>query len=443
MPGGALLIVLVGLVTALVVLSARYSVNVFILLLGSALVYGLLAGMGLYNTLETIEKGFGSTLGGVGIVIILGAVIGVYLERSGASNAIARSILKVVGRNRAPAAMSFTGVVVSIPVFCDSAFIVLSPLLKALSRTSKSSRLMLAVCLATGLFSTHCLVPPTPGPIAAAEMLNADLGRVVILGLPLAVLLSGVGYLWAKRFSSVILPGEDETPEPVGDDIPSRVSTFRAYLPVALPLLLISFGSVTRFGSSENTSVLWLDILNGIGHPVFALSIGVLAAVTLPRLSEKSGNAISEAILLCAQVLAVTAAGGAFGLVIRESALGGWLQQAMSGWRLGVLVPFMVAAAIKSAQGSSTVALITASAMVAPLLEPLGLSGSAWGPALTVAAVGCGAMCVSHANDSYFWVVSQMAGIPPQKAYGSYTAATGLMGLCGAIAVFILSIFLT
>ena len=177
MPGGLLLVVLIVLVATLVLLSARYSVNVFILLLGSALVYGLLAGMGLYDTLETIEKGFGNTLGGVGIVIILGAVIGVYLERSGASTTIARSILKVVGQKRAPVAMSFTGVVVSIPVFCDSAFIVLSPLLKALSKSSTVSRLMLAVCLATGLFATHCLVPPTPGPIAAAEMLNADLGR--------------------------------------------------------------------------------------------------------------------------------------------------------------------------------------------------------------------------------------------------------------------------
>ena len=253
----------------------------------------------------------------------------------------------------------------------------------------------------------------------------------MILGLPLAVLLAAVGYFWSKRFSSAILPGEEDKREPASEDVSNHTSTFRAYLPVVLPLLLITLGSLTRFDQAADTSAFWIGIVKGIGHPVFALSIGVLAAVTLPRLGEKSGNAISEAIMLCAQVLAVTAAGGAFGLVIRESALGGWLQQAMSGWRLGVLVPFLVAAAIKSAQGSSTVALITASAMVVPLLEPLGLAGSAWGPALTVMAVGCGAMCVSHANDSYFWVVSQMAGIPPEKAYGSYTAATGLMGICG------------
>jgi GntP family gluconate:H+ symporter len=266
-------------------------------------------------------------------------------------------------------------------------------------------------------------------------MLNADLGRVVILGLPLSVLLAGVGWFWSRRFAGTLLPGEKDVPVENSGESSSAVSIFRAYLPVALPLLLISLGSLTRFGATENTPTFRLDILNGIGHPIFALSVGVLAALTLPRLGERSGNAISEAIMVCAQVLAITAAGGAFGLVIRESALGGWLQQAMSGWRIGVLVPFLVAAAVKSAQGSSTVALITASAMVAPLIEPLGLAGSAWGPALTVVSVGCGAMCVSHANDSYFWVVSQMAGIPPEKAYGSYTVATGLMGLCGAAAV--------
>ena len=142
---------------------------------------------------------------------------------------------------------------------------------------------------------------------------------------------------------------------------------------------------------------------------------------------------VATGITSCAMVLAVTAAGGAFGQVIRSSQLSETLQQVLGGWRAGVLVPFVLAAAIKSAQGSSTVSLITTAAIMQPLLEPLGLAGSPWGPALAVVAIGCGSMTVSHANDSYFWVVSQMAEIPVPDAYRAYTTATALMGLSGAL----------
>ncbi|MFC1544782.1 GntP family permease [Gemmatimonadota bacterium] len=438
MTGPGLLLVLVLLVVIIMLATGRWKADAFLLLISCAFVFGISAGMGMQETLEAINKGFGGTLGGVGLVIIFGAVIGVFLERTGASGAIAEAMLRLVGKKRTPLAMSLTGFVVSIPVFCDSGFIVLVPLAKALARKAAAGRLTLAVALATGLYATHCLVPPTPGPIAAAVAVGADIGRVIALGLPLALVLALVGNLWAVRFAGERLPDEQaDLQQPQEEKSAKYPGTSRSVLPIAVPLVLITLSSI--FGKGESTAAV---LLRGVGHPVFALGVGMALAFGLPGGKGQRGSWISAGIKSCAIVLAVTAAGGAFGNVIRTSSLGDYLQQALGTWQAGVLVPFALSAALKSAQGSSTVAMITSAAIVAPLLDTLGLGTAGWGPALAVVAIGCGAMTVSHANDSYFWVVSQMAGIPVPTAYRTYTTATGLMGFTGAVLTLLLSLVL-
>ncbi|MEA2063310.1 MAG: GntP family permease [Gemmatimonadota bacterium] len=434
MGGLGLGIVLFLLVVMIVLASARWKTDAFLLLIGSAFVFGLFAGLGLEGTLEMIKKGFGSTLAGVGLVIIFGAMIGVFLERTGASSAIAGTMLRVVGEKRSGLSLSLTGFVISIPVFCDSGFIVLVPLVRAIAKRVATSRLALTVCLATGLYATHCLVPPTPGPIAAAEALGADLGRVILLGLPTGLVLALVGYFWAMRFagrsdvpaSNSSVPaqpaGARECPERADESV-SRPGALASMLPILVPLALISLRSVARLESAPFGSGSFFSLVNGMGHPVFALGLGLAFSFPLAGPGEPRMKWVAEGVRSCAMVLAITAAGGAFGQVIRSSALSVALQEVLGAWQVGVLVPLVLAAAIKSAQGSSTVALITTAAIMQPLLDPLGLAGSPWGPALAVVAIGCGSMTISHANDSYFWVVSQMAGIPVADAYRAYTTA--------------------
>jgi len=444
MSGIGLGVVLVLMVILIMVATGRWKADAFLLLVACAFLFGIAAGMDIEKTLETIKAGFGNTLGGVGLVIIFGAIIGVFLERTGASASIANSMIRAVGKKRTPLALSLTGFIVSIPVFCDSGFIVLVPLARALARKAAAGRLALAVCLATGLYATHCLVPPTPGPIAAAEVLGADIGRVIMLGLPLALLLALVGNLWSLRFAGEKLPDElaETGPEAQGPEetveekIPGAV---KSMLPILVPLLLITLGSLAKIEGGIFGSGAVAGLIRGAGHPVFALAVGLALSFPLAGPVSPRRKWIAAGVKSCAMVLAVTAAGGAFGQVIRSSELGSTLQQVLGGWKAGVLVPFMLAAALKSAQGSSTVAMITSAAIVMPLLEPLGLGTAGWGPALAVVAIGCGSMTVSHANDSYFWVVSQMAGIPVPTAYRVYTTATGLMGVTGALGCLLLA----
>jgi len=447
MSGIGLGVVLILMVILIMAATGRWKADAFLLLVACAFIFGIAAGMDIEKTLETIKTGFGNTLGGVGLVIIFGAIIGVFLERTGASAAIANSMIRAVGKKRTPLALSLTGFIVSIPVFCDSGFIVLVPLARALARKAAAGRLALAVCLATGLYATHCLVPPTPGPIAAAEVLGADLGRVIILGLPLALLLALVGNLWSLRFAAERLP--DESAE-TGREIESSQQAERektpgalvSMLPILVPLLLITLGSLAKMETAIFGKGAAASLIRGAGHPVFALAAGLALSFPLAGPVSPRRKWIASGVASCAMVLAVTAAGGAFGQVIRSSELGETLQQVLGTWKAGVLVPFVLAAALKSAQGSSTVAMITSAAIVMPMLEPLGLGTSGWGPALAVAAIGCGSMTVSHANDSYFWVVSQMAEIPVPTAYRVYTTATGLMGLTGALGCLLLAALL-
>jgi len=435
-----LFIYLLLVIAFIVVGTAKFKLHPFLVLLLAALVMGGVGGLDGNAILTKLTEGFGGTLKSIGIVIACGTIIGVFLERSGGARAIAGALLKVVGESKAPMAMSLTGVIVSVPVFCDSGFVILSTLIRALSRKTGMSLAVLAVALATGLYATHVFVPPTPGPLAAAATLGADIGLIVLYGLLVSIPTAGVGLVWAlwyaKRFA--IVPKRDTAENP--PDTGRTPGTAFALAPLLVPVVLIALKSVADspaapFGEG------WLSAsIKFLGHPVMALMIGVFFAFGLPgrERSPLRFEWVTEGLRQAGVIILITGAGGAFGNVLRAIGIGDALGPLVAEWNLGILLPFVVAALLKSAQGSSTVAIITTAALVAPLLPDLGLT-SATSKALAVLAIGAGSMTVSHVNDSYFWVVSQFSEMDTATALRCHTLATLWQGMTGILVIALLN----
>lgn len=429
-------VILIG-VLIVVGLTAWLKVHPFLALLAGAFFVGIASGMPLLDVVKHINEGFGGLMTSIGIVIVAGTIIGVILERSGAAYRMAEVVLRVIGDKRPQLAMTLIGYIVSIPVFCDSGYVILSSLKKALAKRAKVAIASMAVALATGLYATHTLVPPTPGPIAAAGNIGAEnyLGTVILIGLLVAIPAAMVGYFWAVKVGTKIeVPEDGEEFEFDYDEIIKSFgkmpSTFKSFLPIVLPILLIGIGSVAALLGGDDT---FTEMLRFLGSPTVALIFGVLASfLLLPEMSEKTlsgwmGDGLKEA----APILLITAAGGAFGRVISNTGIAELIQSmnldSLKG-ALFLLVPFLIAAALKTAQGSSTTALVVTSTLIAPLLPTIGIEGAV--PlALIVMAIGAGAMTVSHVNDSYFWVVTQFSGMQVTDAYKAQTAATLLQGI--------------
>jgi GntP family gluconate:H+ symporter len=439
--GPIAIMLLVLAVLVLIYATSKMKMNAFVVLISIAFLYGVAIGMPLSTVVQTIKDGFGGTLGAIGIVIISGTIIGIILEKTGAAISITEAILKVVGKNRAPLAMSFTGWVVSIPVFCDSGFVILTPLNKALSVRAGKSMAVMSVALATGLISSHALVPPTPGPIAAAENLGADLGMVILFGLIVSFVTMMVGYFWALKVASkyTIEMELEESYEELVHKHGKLPGAFHSMLPLLIPILLILVRSISLFPTRPFGEGGFHQFIVFIGDPVTALILGVFVSLTLVAKGSRSeavSDWMSQGVKYAALIIAITGAGGAFGRVLMNSPMGGFIEESMSGLPLGYFLPFLLAVAIKTSQGSGTVSLITTSAIMAPLLSTFGLN-----PALTVTAIGCGAIVVSHANDSYFWVVSTFSDMPVPLAYKIYTTSSLVQGVCGFLVVLLLSLF--
>lgn len=431
------LIILLGVIFV-VVGTAKFKIHPFLALLISAFFVGIAAGMPLLTVVESVNTGFGSLMTSIGIVIVAGTIIGVILEKSGAAYRMAEVVLRVIGPKRPQLAMSIIGYIVSIPVFCDSGFIILNSLKTSLAKRAGVTIASMSVALATGLYATHVLVPPTPGPIAAAGNIGAAdyLGTVIIIGLIVAIPATFVGYLWAKTVASKIHVPADSEPtldyEEIIKSFGKMPSTFKAFLPIILPIVLIGAGSVAAIvGDPEASLNMFLRFL---GAPTVALIIGVFAAfLLLPEMSEKTlTNWIGEALKEAAPILLITGAGGAFGTVIKNAGVGDLIAEMdlskISAGAVFLLVPFLISAALKTAQGSSTTALVITSTLVAPMLPTMGIEGAV--PlALVVMAIGAGAMTVSHVNDSFFWVITQYSGMKVTDAYKAQTMATLLMGI--------------
>lgn len=447
MDGFGLIVLIAAGVLFIIFATAKLKLHPFLSLLFAAFGIGILAGLPLPTVIEAVNNGFGGLMGSIGLVIVFGTIIGVILEKSGAALRMAEVVLRVVGEKRPQMAMSLIGAIVSIPVFCDSGFIILSSLKKALAKRAKVTITSMAIALSTGLFATHTLVPPTPGPIAAAGNIGAEdfLGTIILMGIIVSIPVIIAGYLWAMRVGTKIkVDGEDEVLaydyETILKEFGKMPSTIKSFAPIVIPILLIGFSSVINFAGWTGTL---FDILLFLGSPVVALLVGVLFAfLLLPKYNEETLTEwIGVAIKDSAPILLITGAGGAFGSVIKATPVADFIQQfgdsAFFTGAMFVFIPFLIAAALKTAQGSSTAALVITSSLVAPLLPQLGITGAV--PlALVVMAIGAGAMVVSHVNDSYFWVVKEFSGMSVTQAYKAQTAGTLLQGIVAILVTFIL-----
>ncbi len=433
-----LIICLLTGIGVIVLLTAKYRLPAFFALLISCFVVGLGVQMPVPELLNTIKDGFGNIMRSLGLVIVLGTTLGVVLEYTGSTRVMASFILEKLGQGRAPMAMSMTGFIVGLPIFCDSGFIVLSGLNRSMAKRTGLPMSVMATSLATGLYAIHCLIPPHPGATAAAGILKADIGRLILYGLVVAVPASIAGYYWVKYAGNKNpgTVGEQTMEEKITAGNPPSVS--KAFLPVVIPIVLVA---VRSFFVIESTGAgRWTNIFLWAGDPVIALSIGILLAFNCGRSWKKTviSSLLQDAAEKAGGILVIIGAGGAFGAVLAATKIGGQFGSSVPLASMGIFFPFLLCFLLKTAQGSSTVAIIAAASIVQPLLPALGLATET-GQLLCVLAMGAGSMMISHANDAYFWVIAKFSGLDMNTMLRVYTVATVFMGLTGLAMVYLLS----
>ena len=431
----------------IVLASTILKLHPFLALLIAAFGYGVLCGkMSLADVVTSVNTGFGDTIGHIGIVILAGSIIGTFLEKSGGASQLAEVSLRLVGQKNVPLAMAITGYIVSIPVFCDSGFVILAPLARALSRRARISLASSAVALSLGLYATHTMVPPTPGPVAAAGLLEADLGLVIVWGGLISLIAAGAGWLFAISFGARVYIDPESKSEKfdVENHAVRRPSAIKSVMPILLPIVLIVLKSVRDFPTHPFGQGSVSVCISFIGQPIVALLLGAFLAFLLPKkitpeMLSASGW-VGEALVAVAAIIVITGCGGAFGRVLQNSGISDIIAQHLDkGIGPSILLPFVVAAALKTAQGSSTVAIITTAGIVAPLMESLSLNGPT-ARALVVVAIGAGSMVVSHANDSYFWVVTGLSKMSVREGYKLQTLGTLVEGGAAAAALWVVSL---
>lgn len=407
-------------------------IHPFFVLFTAALFLGLLLGVPLMETLTLLQRGFGQIIEKIGLLILFGTVIGVAMERTGATLSIAQGILKSLSKLPLPYALSCIGYLVSIPVFCDAAFVILSHLNKTLSQQTKTPLIGLTVALSTGLFAPHVLVPPTPGPLAAAANLELqNLILLIVFGAITALLLVLVGgtygYYLTRKTPYIALENTAEIEKKEHKELPSFSQSI---LPILIPIVLMCFGTIVKVGISSSSY--FLEIIYFFTSPTMALGLGMLFAFKQSLKSKALfiNETLKKGIEQAAPILIITGMGGALGSIIQTIPLEEYAVSLTTFKGLGILIPFLIAALLKTAQGSSTVAIITTSSIIFPLLPLLGLD-SEMGKVWAILALGVGSMTVSHANDSYFWIVTQMGGLEVKSAFRSHTVGTLLQGLVG------------
>jgi GntP family gluconate:H+ symporter len=434
-----LICLLIG-IALIVLLTSKYRVHAFFALILSCFVVGLGVQMPVDVVITTVKDGFGNIMKSLGLIIVLGTTLGVLLEYTGATQVMATYIMRKVGEKRSALAMALTGFVVGLPIFCDSGYIVLSGLNKSLAKRTHTPMAIMAVSLATGLYSVHCLIPPHPGAAAAAGLIGVDFGKLILIGIIIAIPASAVGYLWANYMGKK-LPDTVEHEEEVLVENAQLPSVIKSFLPVIVPILLISLKSFITVDPALNSK--WLTTFLSLGDPVLALAIGVLLAFNCKRNWDKTsvGKLLHDGVEKAGGILIIIGAGGAFGAILAATKLGDHLSQALALGSMGLFFPFLITFVLKTAQGSSTVAIITAASIVAPLLPALGLD-TPNGHLLCVLAMGAGSMMISHANDAYFWVIAKFSGLELKTMLKVYSVATLLMGLTSLAMVYVLSYIL-
>jgi gluconate:H+ symporter, GntP family len=452
---------IIGLMVAvavLIFLVLRTKVHPLIAMLAAACIAGISGGMSVANTIDAITQGFGSTLGSIGIVIGLGVMMGRILEVSGAAEQIAFSFIKWLGRKREEWALAWTGYIVSIPIFADSAFVILYPVGKALAKKGGRSILTLGVSLAGGLVVTHTLIPPTPGPLGAAGIYGVDIGAMMIFGMILAIpcVIGVVKYAqWLERRypegPDILSP--DEEVVKIDEAYPSNrpgngpPHLTRALVPIVVPILLIFIRALINIipGISEANDVFTSGIVavfSFLGAPIIALSISTLLAVYLlvPYLDRATTSIrLEEGLQSAGIILMVTGAGGALGAVVRESGAGALLAEQITRLPLSpIMIPFIIATLIRLIQGSATVSCITTASICAPILSQLPDVNMLF----AAQATASGAFFFSYFNDSFFWVAGRMMGITDvKKQLIAWSVAICIPWAIGGSTIAVLNLF--
>ncbi len=429
----------------LIFLTVKIKLHPFFALTIAAVSFGLAMGHSLNDIMDKYSQGLGGTISGIGIVIAVGTVMGALLEKSGAAETMAQTILRITGKKHASLGLAATGYFVSIPVFCDSAFVLLAPLAKKLSRDTAVSMTTMAIALAMGLHATHMLVPPTPGPLSVAGILGADLGMVILLGMfvsiPVVLVAHMAGCILGKKYSfTPVEIAEEAEPE----EHRQRPGAVAAFLPILLPIVLMLLRTVASLPSYPFGQGVVYSILFSLGHTVVALMIGLLIAF-LSYMSVRPHDRtiwtfdgeFGEALKVAGQIVLIVGAGGAFAAVLKMSDLQAIVTMYFSGVSLGILVPFVIGAIFRTAIGSGTVGMITAASMLLPLIDVLGFN-TPIGLVIAMLACASGGFMVFHGNDDFFWVVTTTSGMSPDVAYKVFPVISILQAVTSLACVYIL-----
>ncbi len=451
LPAWYILFVLISAVALLLVLVLKLRINAFIVLLITAIYVGILAGMPLQKVLDSIREGMGNTLGFVAIVVGLGAIFGQILESSGGAESLARGLIGKFGKDKASWAMTITGFLVAIPVFLDVGFILLVPLVYSLSRDTKKSLLYYGIPLLAGLAVTHSFIPPTPGPVAVADILQVPLGWVIlfgfILGIPTAIL---AGPVFGKYIAKKIhVPPPDYF---LSDQTPVKnklLPSFRlTAIIIGIPLFLILLNTFTSLmvKTAVAPSSLLTDLLIFLGHPYSALLLATLLAMYLLGIrrgmsSRKIQDLSVKALAPAGIIILITGAGGVLKQVLVDSGIGKVIADSMASSPLSpIILAWLLAAVVRITQGSATVAMITAAGIMAPILQETPLNEP--NMALVVIAVASGATILSHVNDSGFWLVGKYFGIDEKQTLQSWTVMETIIAVSGLLLTLIASLFI-
>lgn len=456
MTGISLVIAFIIAIALMIIAISRLKIHPFLSIMAVSLLFAIVAGIPIADIPGVIGTGFSNTFKSIGIVIIFGALIGTLLEKSGAALKMADLVVKLVGKKNPELAMLIMGWIVSIPVFCDSGFVILSPIRKALVRRTGKSSVACTIALSLGLYISHCFIPPTPGPIAAANTLfeqglnqETNLLFVIFLGGVCSILPLIASLIFAKYIGRRVKDRE-ELGEASGEEVVRSYEELVAsygklpngwlsFAPIVVPILLMALSSAFSMAG------LSVPIITFLGTPIIAIAVGVLLAIiplAQQNMMKNFYELTNETLKVSGPILFITAAGGVLGNVIASSTLVDFIKANSTILSsLGLLFPFLLSAILKTAQGSSTVALTTTAGIVAPMLTALGF-GTPMLAALTVIAIGAGAMTVSHANDSYFWVVTNFGNMKVEDGYKTQTLGTLVVGIASIINVYIVYLFM-
>jgi len=456
MTGISLIITFVVAIAIMITAISKWKIHPFISIIGISLLLAIVVGLPLEAIPATIGKGFSSIFSNIALVIIFGMLIGLVLEKTGAAVKLADAVLKLVGPRHPQLAIMMIGWIVSIPVFCDSGFVIMNPIKKSIARKTRVSAVSMTVALSAGLFVSHVFIPPTPGPIAAAGMVGLENNLLLVIGIGALISIPALvsAYFYSKYIGKRVKSSEDlndpdtKEYEKVIASFGKLPGTFMSVLPILVPVVLMGLGSIASvvpMATGMKSAFCFL------GKPVIALIAGFFfAIVLLVRSGKKSQlyDITQESLKTAGPIIFTTAAGSVLGTVIVEAGFVQYIQQnAAVLASVGVFFPFLIAAILKTSQGSSTIAITTTAGIMGmfgnsgSMISALGMTTPV-SAALVVMAIGAGSLTVSHANDSYFWVVTNFSGLTPQDGYKTQTVMSLLLGVSSILVIFALSLIL-